>query len=1095
MCGTPLPDALSAGRQERKVLTVLFADLVGFTSRSETMDPEDVRALLAPYWDRLRTELEHFGGTVEKFIGDAVVALFGAPVAHEDDPERAVRAALAIREWVVEEGELEMRIGVNTGEALVVGDAINTAARIQSVAPEMGVAVGLATWESTHLAIDYEELPPATLKGKSAPVRVFHATAVRASIGVDLSRSHAGAYVGREDEIARLHKAFDDAVASGQARFVVVVGEPGIGKSRITTELAARVLAENPSVAWRQGRCLPYGDGVTFWALGEILKAHAGILDGDDAETVTAKVTDAIPATTDAEWLRDRLLPLVGAAAPSANREESFGAWRAFLEGIARANPAVIVFEDIHWADDALLAFLAYLAASPPDAALLVLLTARPTLDEHHPSFAANLPGLGRIDLRPLTDDETQRLITGILGAVVPLGLHGPILERAQGNPLYAEEFVRLLVDRDLLVRSNGNVALREDAAIPMPDSITSLLAARLDALPPGRKALLADAAVIGKVFWSGGVAAMEGRTPEDVNADLSELARIELVRPAVRSSMAGEAEYAFWHVLARDVAYQQLPRASRAARHQAAGDWLEAKAGGRVEDIAQLLAHHYSTALDLARAAGEENRAHALEPCALRYLRMAGQRAVGLDTVAAISFLERALELAPQGADERPEILAAFGDALDQAGRHEEAAAAFEEAIAGFEAHGDDRRAARLMLRLQLVYVMLRDARLLELTPRALEILTSVEPSEDLVLGLTQQAIEVAETGDYQAGLDILDRALDVAEHIGMPPPARTLRRRAHLRLLMGDLGCTEDFERAIAAAKTAGDAREVGLGALWYGGNLALLQGNTRGRAVLVDGLEYVRSRGLSSSVQMLSSGLANTSVEGGLFDEALTLARETLPAARASGANGVVAECLGALMSVGAMRGDLAGLPQLLDEFEALNMTYEVEEFWVDLQVSIVAAYLALGRREPAAAVIERVLSIPGIKRGGYRYLVGAYVRVATELQMPHIDGMLEGVRSLGPAEVASRRWAEGSIAQSHGDHAGAAVAHGEAAAGFNKLEIRPWEALTQLGLGRSLAVLGRHDEAEMAVGAARAIFVDLRAAPWIEECDRALVGQAS
>src|SRR5258706_6748651 len=613
-CGTALA-ALPPAPEERKVVSALFCDLVGFTAHSACASREEVSRMLTTYFTMARRQIEAHGGVIEKFIGDAVLGVFGVPAAHEDDPERAIRAALRICEEAAElrtlgDAPLRLRVGINTGEVLVrlgvtpssgerflAGDTINTASRIQSVAPELGVAVGLATYEATKAVFEYRELPPAVLKGKAEPVGVFQRGASRARLGVDITRTHDSAYVGREIDLGLLKSLFDKSAATSSVQLVTVVGEPGIGKSRIVAELLAHAQAWAPALIWRQGRCLPYGDGVTFWALGEIVKAQAGILESDDPETAGAKIDGAVPAGPDQDWLRQRLRPLVGVDVGSnAQREELFAAWRTFLEEVAEAHPTVLVFEDIHWADDAMLAFLEHLADRAQGVPLLVVATARPELFERHATFAAGLHNMNRINLVPLTDAETGRLVSGLLGAVVLAELQGPILERAEGNPLYAEEYARLLPDPGPLIHRDGPVNLRPGAALPLPDSISALIAARLDTLPADRKAMLADAAVVGKVFWAGAVATIGGREVGAVIDAMRELARKELVRQARHSSMAGETEYAFWHVLARDVAYAQLPRPSRAARHVAAAEWLEAKAGDPAEDIAEVLAHPWAT-------------------------------------------------------------------------------------------------------------------------------------------------------------------------------------------------------------------------------------------------------------------------------------------------------------------------------------------------------------------------------------------------------------------------------------------------------------------------------------------------------------------
>ena len=337
-------------------------------------------------------------------------------------------------------------------------------------------------------------------------------------------------------------------------------------------------------VTWRQGRCLPYGAGISFWALGEIVKAHAGILESDTVAVATAKLDGVLPTTDERAWFRERLLPLLGVGSGiEVERAEQFVAWRRFLEHLAAERPTVLVFEDLHWADEAMLAFLEELVERSPAVPLLVLATTRPELDDRRPGFPGASSRAIRVDLRPLPDGAAERLASSLLeaGSLAP-SLRDAILEHAAGNPLFVEEFVRLLRDRDLLEPSDGSSPrLREGASLPVPESIQALLAARLDTLPPDQKQMLGDASVVGKVFWVGAVAAMGEREPLAVNVPSSSLGRREFVRPYERSSMGGEREYAFWHVLARDVAYAALPRAARASRHVAAATWIESKVAG----------------------------------------------------------------------------------------------------------------------------------------------------------------------------------------------------------------------------------------------------------------------------------------------------------------------------------------------------------------------------------------------------------------------------------------------------------------------------------------------------------------------------------
>ena len=499
-CASPLATGEFGRREERKVVTALFCDLVGFTSLSESADPEDVNTMLDAYSAMVRAQIENHGGIVQKFIGDAVVGVFGVPAAHEDDPERAVRAGLRIVE-AAEELEavggapLRLRVGINTGEALVrldvnpgsgegflTGDAINTASRLQGVAPEMGVAVGVATYEATSVVFDYRELESAALKGKADTVRVYQPLAPRARFGTDLTRAHTSPFVGREVDLALLKGIFDKTVASESVQLVTVVGEPGLGKSRIVAELFGYIDARRELVTWRQGRCLPYGEGITFWALGEIVKAHAGILESDDPATATAKLDIVLLEGEERTWFRQRLLPLLGIeASSSAEREELFTAWRRWLELIAEADPTVLVFEDLHWADDAMLAFLEHLADRAEGVPLMIVGTTRPELYEQHADFGNGLRNTTAISLAPLSPKETARLVSALLdSSVIPAELQQPILERAGGNPLYAEEFVRLVKDKDLLVRKGSSWELRAGAEVPFPDSVRALIAAQV---------------------------------------------------------------------------------------------------------------------------------------------------------------------------------------------------------------------------------------------------------------------------------------------------------------------------------------------------------------------------------------------------------------------------------------------------------------------------------------------------------------------------------------------------------------------------------------------------------------------------------------
>jgi class 3 adenylate cyclase/tetratricopeptide (TPR) repeat protein len=658
-------------RRERKVVTVVFCDLVGFTRQAESLDPEDVAAILRPYHGRVREELERYGGTVEKFIGDAVMALFGAPVAHEDDPERAVRAALAIRDFATE-NDLELRVGITTGEALVQldaqpdagegmasGDVVNTAARLQSAAPVNGVLVDETTYRATRAAVDYEGAAPVEAKGKAEPVAVWQALTAHSRFGVDVAHEARSALVGRDRELAMLRDAFERARHQRTPQLLTLVGVPGIGKSRLVYELSRIADADPELVTWRQGRCLAYGDGVTLWALSEIVKAQAGIVEQDSPADVEQKlrvaVDDVLADTGDASWVESEVRSLVGLSAESElgddRRGAAFAAWRRFLEAMAEQRPLIVVFEDLHWADESLLDFVDELVEWVTDVPLLVVATARPELLERRPGWGGGKLNATTLALAPLSEDQTALLITQLLArSVLPVESQQALLERAGGNPLYAEQFAELFLERGFTDE------------LGLPETLQGIIAARLDGLAEGEKNLLRDAAVIGKVFWASAV--RDGAS--DVSTTLHSLERKGFVRRQKRSSVEGETEFAFAHALVRDVAYGQIARADRAEKHRGVAEWIEGL--GRPDDHAEMLAHHWQSAFALARAAGVE--AADLADRARLALREAGDRAAALNAYpTAEKYYAEALALWPDADAELPDLLFRRARSLHLAG------------------------------------------------------------------------------------------------------------------------------------------------------------------------------------------------------------------------------------------------------------------------------------------------------------------------------------------------------------------------------------------------------------------------------------------
>ncbi|MFL5736568.1 MAG: AAA family ATPase [Actinomycetota bacterium] len=885
-CATPLAVAAPEdAREERKVVSVLFCDLVGFTARSERLDPEDVRALLAPYHGRLRAELERFGGTVEKFIGDAVVGLFGAPVAHEDDAERAVRAALAIRDWVLEEGGIQVRIGVNTGEALVrldakphegegmaTGDVVNTAARLQTAAPVMGILVGERTYLATAQEIEYRLSDPVVAKGKEDPVAAYEAVEARSRYGVDLSERVAGPFVGRERELDLLGTTLRRVVAERSPQLLTLVGVPGIGKSRLLREFFVAVDADPDTIVlWRQGRCLPYGDGVTFWALGEMLKAQSGVLESDEPADVERKLDSAvravIPDETDAKWIASTLRPLLGLEREmdlTADRlDQSFAAWRRFLEALAESYPLVLVFEDLHWADEAMLEFIDQLVDWATGVPLLVVGSSRPELLDRRPNWGGGKTNAVTVSLSPLADGDTAELVTSLLDAdALGSSSREDILAKAGGNPLYAEQYARMLSERG---------AMEE-----LPGSIQGIIAARLDSLDGEEKATLQVASVAGKVFWLGAIEAMGGPPATQSAKLLHGLERKGFVRRARKSSVAGETEYAFQHILLRDVAYSQIPRATRSKNHRAAADWLESL--GRREDHAEMLAYHYGQALEYLLAVGDDDPE--LADRVRLALAAAAERALSLGGYAnAVASFQRSLELTSEDDPGRGELLLAYGRAqflADGTGTD-----LLRQAVDRLEAEGAPERAAAAAVELaRATFFRGERAQTDDAVERALALTENAPESAARARALVAKTAYEMLGGQYLAAIETGRSTLPLVESLGLEPErARLLDVIGVSRALTADAGGLADSALAIEVARESGDMFEliVSINNL-MNGQLALGQIDAS-RESLERFREAVERYGTVNNRRWLASNLSEDFYLLGRWDEAMSLLDEDI------------------------------------------------------------------------------------------------------------------------------------------------------------------------------------------------------------------------
>jgi class 3 adenylate cyclase/tetratricopeptide (TPR) repeat protein len=940
-CGAAL--SVETSRQERKVVTVLFADLVGFTSRAETMDPEDVQALLSEYHAHLRSELERLGGTVEKFIGDAVMAVFGAPTAHEDDPERAVRSALIIRDWAQEQDGLQVRIGVNTGEAvvslrarpakgegMVAGDVVNTAARLQAAAPVSGILVGEETYRATANVVDYREAEAVEAKGKAEPLRVWEPVAARARFGVDVG--HRAELVGREREVRMLAETLARVREERSPQLVTLIGVPGIGKSRLVYELFRTVERGTQLTYWRQGRALSYGDGVTFWPMAEIAKAHTGILETDTVEEAEEKLRRALGEVLDedVDWVARHLRPLLGLGAETElggdRRGEAFAAWRRLFEALAERRPLVLVFEDLQWADDGMLDFVDHLVDWAGGVPLLVIASARPELLDRRPTWGAGKRNSAIVSLSPLSDDDTARLVHVLVErAVLPAEVQEALLERAGGNPLYAEEFARLLTEQ-----ADGTV---------LPGTVQGLIAARLDLLPADEKALLQDAAVVGKVFWAGAL------DVPDVEERLHSLERKEFIARAQRSSVAGETEYVFRHILVRDVAYGQIPRAQRAESHRLAAEWIESLS--RPEDHAELLAHHYLAALELAQAAGRVS--DTLVQRARVALREAGDRALGLNAFApAGRFYERALALWPEDG-ERPALLLRYGEALYKSGG--QAHDALIEARDGLVEVGDREEAAEADVLLSALewHRGHRDAAF-EHLDRAAERVRDLPASKAKATVLAHLSRTRIIAG-YADAIRYGREALAIAEELGLDE----LRASALITIGLGrteregDLRGVEDMERGVEIALAVSSTEAVrGLNNLAV---VAHLRGQFDRRRALIEEVIRVGERlGAAIPVRHTRGWLIHADFVDGRWDEAL-VAADAFIAEPEEASSYQAANWYRTRARVRLARGDPEGA--LADVRYALERAREAKDPQVLLPTLATYAQVMLGTGDRAAA----------------------------------------------------------------------------------------------------------------------------------------------
>jgi predicted ATPase/class 3 adenylate cyclase len=706
------PPAAPQRVAERRLVSVLFADLVGFTSLSESQDAEDVRELLARYFDTCRTVITRYGGVVEKFIGDAVMAVWGTPVANEDDAERAVRAALDLVAAVSALGSevgapsLAARAGVLTGEAavtigasgegMVAGDLVNTASRLQSAAEHGAVVVGESTRLAAGNAIAFADLGELNLKGKNEAVHAWRALRVVARRrGLGRSEGLEPPFMGRDGELRMLKDLLDATGRERRARLVSVSGVPGVGKSRLAWEFLKYVDGLVDAVFWHQGRCPAYGDGITFWPLGEMVRRRAGISEGEEPAAARVKlassVAEFVDDATEQRWLEPRLAHLLGLAdSAPGQQEELFSAWRTFFERISDRGPTVMVVEDLQWADPGLIEFVESILEWSRNQPILVITLARPELMDRHPTWGAGQRNFTALHLEPLGDDDMRTLIRSLI-ADLPETLEQQMLARAEGIPLYAVETVRMLIDRRELLEQDGRYRVAgELSALTIPQTLHALIASRLDALPPEERALVQEAAVLGKTFSVSALTVLTHRKPDELEPLLRDLVRKELLSIDNDPRSPERGQYGFVQSVIREVAYGTLSRRDREQKHLAAAGYFESLAD---PELTGVVAAHY---VEAQAALPEGPERDALGALAQEWLKQAGERALSLGSPEqALRYFEQTLQLT--AAEDQPQLVELVGMAARDAAQPERAIGFLERATALYQQMGDAAAAARV--------------------------------------------------------------------------------------------------------------------------------------------------------------------------------------------------------------------------------------------------------------------------------------------------------------------------------------------------------------------------------------------------------------
>ena len=1094
----PASGASTSVVSERRLVSVLFADLVGFTTLSEHRDPEAVRELLSEYFDRCRSLIERYGGTVEKFIGDAVMAVWGTPVAREDDAERAVRAALALTQAVTALGEevgmpeLRVRAGVLTGsaavevgaegEGMVLGDTVNTASRLQSIAAPGTVLVDDVTRRASEAAIEYEDAGSHQVKGRDQAVHAW--TAVRVVAGVGGARRSVGLeapFVGRERELQTIIEVAEDTVANRAARLVSVTGDAGSGKSRLLWEFFKYVDGIEEVRWWHQGRCLSYGEGVAYWALAEMVRARAGILEEDDPATEREKLRATVERFVSDERERrlvePRLAQLLGLEQRGASEAaDLFSGWRLFFERMAGAAPVILAFEDLQWADSGLLDFVDYLLEWSADHPIFMLALGRPELEQRRSGWGT------ATRLGSLAPAAMQALLDGLVPGL-PSDLRIRILERAEGVPLYAVETVRMLLDRGVLAQEGNRYVVSgtiED--LDVPETLHALVAARLDNLEAGERTLLQNAAVLGISFSPAALAAVSSLPEADVRRSLGALVAKQVLGHDEDPRSAEQGQYHFLQALLRTIALGTLSRRDLKARHLAAAEHLR-DASGDATEIAEVLASHY---LDAVEADPDAADADDIRGRARETLATAGHRAVSLALGAqARRHFERAATLA-RDEPERAGLLAEAGSAAARTNDRAGARMLLGDAITALQDAGRDEEAARTRTRLATVLIAdnrLEEAReLLEQAQRWLR-----DPAALAELAARRARVALL-TNDSERAREQAELALSIADPRDLRPVISEAAMTKAIALYNSDR-LTEGGALMALALQVALDAdiTEQALRGYYNLADFRLLNGNPAESAALLErGLALARERGDRGWERDLLAQITQGQLFRGEWDEALAVGQALRDAADDEASR--VAVALWPLIL--AARGEV-------EQLQPWAVAPAKPSEWHELALMELSgqaiALRALGRHEECQVLVTGAIpKLVRMNNSTKALFIGDVFDMLLEYDL--ID-LLQELSSAGDVRPPTAIGAQLSHAQGRLQIRNGQLLEAQETLTGAVTALRaggtPFPlARALLELGTLLAECGRPADATPLLEEARSIFAGLRAAPWIERTERSL-----